>query len=119
MKLTFFGGATHVTGANYLLEAGGLRILVDCGLIQGSRYNDEANHAPFAYDTGSVDALFITHSHVDHMGRIPKLVAEGYSGPVYASEPTAALIEAALPDTLRRTTEDAKDAGRPPLYTEE
>lgn len=119
MRLTFYGGAASVTGANYLFEAGGLRILVDCGLMQGSRYNEEQNSMPFPYAAGGIDAVFVTHSHVDHMGRIPKLVRDGFSGPIYASEPTAGLIEAALPDTLRRTTEDAEDAGRPPLYDEQ
>lgn len=118
MKLTFFGGATHVTGANYLLEAGGLRILVDCGLIQGSRFNEDKNFEPFAYGASSVDALFITHSHADHMGRIPKLCKEGFLSPIYTSEPTAGLIEAALPDTLKRTSEDAQDMGREPLFDE-
>lgn len=116
MKLSFYGGATHVTGANYLLETDGLRILVDCGLIQGSRYSDEFNYPPFPYDTATVDALFVTHSHVDHIGRIPKLVKEGYGGPIYATEPTAAIAAAALPDTLRRMSEEAEENGVEPLY---
>lgn len=116
MKLTFFGGASHVTGANYLLEAGGLRILVDCGMIQGSRYNDEMNYEAFGYDASSVDYLFITHSHVDHMGRVPKLHREGFRGVIYASEPTAAITAVALPDTLDRAIAEAKDYGVPPLW---
>lgn len=116
MKLTFYGGATHVTGANYLLEAGGLKILVDCGMIQGSRYNDEMNYPKLGYDAAQVDYLFITHSHVDHMGRIPKLYREGFRGVIYATEPTAGVIEVALPDTLDKITSDARDMGMPPLY---
>jgi metallo-beta-lactamase family protein len=119
MKLTFHGGASHVTGANYLLEAGGLRILVDCGMIQGSRYNDEMNFQPFGYDPASVDYLFITHSHVDHMGRVPKLYRDGFRGVIYATEPTAAIIEAALPDTMHRAITEAKNMGVPPLWDKE
>lgn len=118
MKLTFYGGAGHVTGANYLLEAGGLRILIDCGMIQGSRYNDEMNYQPFAYNAAAADVLFITHSHVDHMGRIPKLIRDGFTGPVYLTEPTAGIVAAALPDTLDRAMTDAKQFGLPPLYGE-
>jgi metallo-beta-lactamase family protein len=116
MRLTFVSGATHVTGANYLLEAGGLRLLVDCGMIQGARFSDEWNYPEFPYDAMTVDALFVTHSHVDHMGRIPKLVREGFDAPVYAVEPTAAIIAVALPDTFTRVSEEAANLGLPPLY---
>ncbi len=116
MKLTFYGGATHVTGANYLLEAAGLRILVDCGMIQGTRYNDEMNFAPFGYDPSTIDYLFVTHSHVDHMGRIPKLYRDGFRGVIYMSEPTAGIVAAALPDTLDKVVSDAKNHNVPPLY---
>lgn len=116
MKLTFYGGATHVTGANYLLEAGSLRILVDCGMIQGTRYNDEMNYAEFGYDPASVDYLFVTHSHVDHMGRIPKLYRDGFRGVIYLTEPTAAIVAVALPDTLDKAVSDAKQFNQPPLY---
>jgi metallo-beta-lactamase family protein len=116
MKLTFYGGATHVTGSNYLLEAGGLRILVDCGMIQGSRYNDEMNYREFGYDVPSIDYLFITHSHVDHMGRVPKLYHDGFRGVIYTSEPTAGIVAAALPDTLDKVVSEARDHNTPPLY---
>lgn len=116
MKLTFYGGATHVTGANYLLEAGDLKILVDCGMIQGSRYNDEMNYPEFAYNPADVDYLFVTHSHVDHMGRLPKLYREGFRGVIYATEPTKGVIDVALPDTLDKLISDARDMNMPPLY---
>jgi metallo-beta-lactamase family protein len=119
MKLTFYGGASHVTGANYLLEAGGLKILVDCGMIQGSRFNDEMNYKALGYDAADCDYLFITHSHVDHMGRVPKLYHDGFRGVIYASEPTAAITAVALPDTLSRVVSDAQDMGMPPLFDED
>ncbi len=116
LKLTFYGGATHVTGANHLLEGGGMKCLVDCGMIQGSRYDDEMNHQPFGYDPSTVDALFITHSHVDHIGRIPKLYRDGFRGPIYASEPTAAIVAIALPDTLDKVVSEGREYGVPPLW---
>jgi metallo-beta-lactamase family protein len=116
MKLSFYGGATHVTGANYLLEAGGLRILVDCGMIQGGRYNDEMNYQALGYDASSIDYLFVTHSHVDHMGRIPKLCRDGFRGVIYLTEPTAEIVAVALPDTLDKIVSDAREFNYPPLY---
>lgn len=118
MKLTFYGGAGHVTGANYLLEAGGLKILVDCGMIQGGRYNDEMNYQALGYDASSIDYLFVTHSHVDHMGRIPKLYREGFRGVIYLTEPTKGIVEVALPDTLNHLVADARQFNQPPLYDE-
>lgn len=116
MKLTFYGGAGHVTGANHLFDAGGMRILVDCGMIQGSRYDDEMNHQPFGYDAKTIDALFITHSHADHIGRIPKLYRDGFRGVIYASEPTAAITAVALPDTLDKVVSEGREFGVPPLW---
>lgn len=105
-----------MTGANYLLEAGGLRILVDCGMIQGGQYNDEMNYADWGYDPATIDYLFVTHSHVDHIGRIPKLYRDGFRGVIYLTEPTKGITEVALPDTLDKISNDARKAGQPPLY---
>jgi len=88
VKISFFGGTEEVTGSNYLLEIDGddpsvrgkTRILVDCGLFQGSRVAEEKNSDPFPYKPSSVDALLVTHAHLDHVGRIPKLVKEGLRG---------------------------------------
>lgn len=118
MKITFHGGARSVTGANHLLQAGGLNILVDCGLFQGSRFSEEWNYSKFAYDPASIDYVFISHSHADHVGRLPKLYKDGFRGVVYASEPTRGIVEVALPDTLDKIEQEAKEQGHEPMYTE-
>ena len=73
--LTFCGGVGSVTGANFLLEAVGKKVLVDCGMVQGSRFADDENRTVFPYDPASIDFLLVTHAHIDHIGRIPKLVS--------------------------------------------
>ena len=80
MRITFHGGAMSVTGANYLLEHDGLKILVDCGLFQGFKYAEELNYQKFPYDPAEIDFVFITHSHTDHIGRLPKIYKESFWG---------------------------------------
>ena len=116
MKITFYGGAGWVTGANYLLEGNNKRILIDCGLFQGSKYADDLNYQPFGYDPKTIDCVFVTHSHIDHIGRLPKLFKEGFRGVVYATSATRDLIEVALPDNLEHITREAKENGHEPLY---
>ncbi len=115
-KLTFASGAETVTGSNFLLEgpldahdAPLLRILVDCGLVQGEKLADDANWAPFPFDPKTIDYLFVTHSHIDHVGRIPKLIHDGFAGKIIATPPTCALAKPMLEDTgaiLGRTEEN-------------
>lgn len=120
MKLTFHGGAKLVTGANYLLEnEGGGKILVDCGLRQGSRYCERSNFEPFPYDPADVDALFVTHAHIDHIGRIPKLFKDGFSGKVYSTPPTKEFAAHLLEDSMNILSRDAEDEGIEAIYTEE
>ncbi len=97
--ITFYGGAGSVTGANFLLEADGKKILVDCGLTQGEKLADEINWDPFLYNPKEIDFLFITHAHIDHLGRIPKLISEGFRGQIYSTEPTKGLALPMLEDT--------------------
>jgi metallo-beta-lactamase family protein len=100
-KVTFCGGAGTVTGANFLLEADGKKILVDCGLTQGIKLADDVNWAPFIYNPSEIDFLFVTHSHIDHIGRIPKLINEGFRGKIYSTPPTKAIALPMLEDTMQ------------------
>ncbi|MFA6355468.1 MAG: MBL fold metallo-hydrolase [Candidatus Paceibacterota bacterium] len=98
-KITFCGGTGSVTGANFLFEIDGKKILIDCGLTQGSELADEINWSPFLYNPKEIDILFITHSHIDHIGRIPKLIEEGFRGKIYSTRPTRLLTLPMLEDT--------------------
>jgi metallo-beta-lactamase family protein len=118
-RLTACGGADTVTGANFLVEVGENKILVDCGLTQGADACGDSNYEPFPYDPSTIHALFITHAHLDHVGRIPKLVREGFSGPIYATAATIDLTELMLDDSLGLLTKEATRKGRAPLYTKE
>ncbi len=100
IKIEFCGGAGTVTGANFLLEVEGKNILVDCGLTQGMKLADDINWDPFPYDAKKIDILFVTHAHVDHVGRIPKLIHEGFRGKIYSTKPTKALSSPMLEDTM-------------------
>lgn len=117
MRLTFHGGAGSVTGANYLLESGEAKILVDCGLHQGGHISEADNYEPFAYNPKEVDALFITHAHIDHIGRVPKLFKEGFRGTIFSTGPTKEFAEQLLRDSQDILSREAKEAGRKPLYS--
>ncbi len=104
--LTFYGAAGNVTGSRYLLEAGGRRLLIDCGLYQ-ERDLRHRNWEPFPVDPSSIDAVVLTHAHLDHCGYLPKLVREGFEGPVYATHPTCELARIVLADSAHIQEEDA------------
>src|SRR3954463_11281155 len=91
--LTCWGGVGSVTGANFLLEIGGKKVLIDCGMVQGSPEVEVMNKEPFPYDPASIDFLFVTHAHIDHIGRIHRLVQSGFKGVIYSTEETKEIAE--------------------------
>lgn len=121
MKSTvgFYGGVGSVTGANFLLDTGSLAVLVDCGLVQGDRFAQEANADPFVYNPADVDVLLVTHAHADHIGRIPKLVREGFVGVMYSTTPTKALASVMLDDALSVMRYEYERYGTVMLYERE
>ena len=82
-KLTFLGAVEGVTGSAYLLETGGAKVLLDCGLYQGRREEEKENEETFRFDIQALDCVVLSHAHLDHSGRLPKLSAEGFTGPMY------------------------------------
>jgi metallo-beta-lactamase family protein len=127
-SLTFLGAAGTVTGSKHLLETAGHRILVDCGLFQGLKSLRERNWQPFPVPAGSIDAVVLTHAHLDHCGYLPRLVAQGFKGRVFCTGGTRDLATLILPDSAKIQEEDARDANRQgyskhhpalPLYTSE
>ncbi len=106
-KISFYGGVGSVTGSKYLLEHNGKKILVDCGLFQGERELRERNWHDLPFDLDTLDAVIITHAHIDHTGFLPRLVNLGYRGPVFTSSATADLLKILLPDSGRLQEEDA------------
>lgn len=116
LRLTSYGGAGKVTGSNFLIEGAKGRVLVDCGIEQGSDFCEECVYGPFAYDPASIDALVITHAHLDHVGRVPKLVKDGYRGPIYMTPPTRDLAELIWNDSVAILGIEAKHREIPALY---
>ena len=107
MKLSFYGAARMVTGSCFLLEAAGKRIVVDCGMRQGKDDNDMPNDV-LEFSPSGIDALIVTHAHIDHSGRVPFLAKLGYRGPVYATRLTARLMDIMLQDSAHIQESDAE-----------
>ena len=129
MNITFLGATKMVTGSNFLVEGAGKRFLVDCGMYQGKATDEMENEAPFLYNPADIDFMLLTHAHIDHSGRIPKLYNEGFRGPVYATKATCELCSIMLPDSghIQEQENEWKNNKRkrkglkqqPPLYTAE
>ena len=129
MKITFLGATKTVTGSNFLLEAAGKKIIIDCGLYQGKALEERENYEDFDYNVHDIDFMLLTHAHIDHSGKIPKLYNEGYRNPIYATKATCDLCSIMLPDSghiqemenewrNRKRIRSGKPA-LPPLYTAE
>jgi metallo-beta-lactamase family protein len=117
LKLTFCSGVGTVTGSNFLLETpAGSNILVDCGMVQGERFATEDNAKPFAFMPSTIQALCVTHAHLDHVGRIPKLVKDGFKGTIYSTPETRALAQLVLEDAVGILANEARENNAVPLY---
>ena len=127
MNVTFLGATKTVTGSNFLLEAAGKKIIIDCGLYQGKAKEERENYADFPFNIQEIDYMILTHAHIDHSGRIPKLYVDGYKGPIYATKATCDLCAIMLPDSghiqeMENVWQNKKRARQgqkelPPLYT--
>lgn len=120
MRITFYGGAKSVTGANYLIETEDkgqeTKTLVDCGLIQSGYFCDKKNFEPFPYVAGEIKAVFATHAHIDHTGRLPKLLKDGFRGVVYSTPPTRDFAELLLLDSENILSKESQRENLPPIY---
>ena len=129
MNITFLGATKTVTGSNFLVEAAGKKFLVDCGLYQGNAEQEYENSAEFDFNINEIDFVLLTHAHIDHSGRIPKLYNEGYRNSIYAHKATCDLCSLMLPDSghiqemeiqwQNKKRERKGEKILPPLYTAE
>ena len=123
MQLEFFGAAAEVTGSCHILHVGDKKVLLDCGLIQGGRKDEARNADPFPFDAAQIDAVVLSHAHLDHCGRLPLLVKRGFRGPIFAQEASCELATILLADAAHLEERDAEYQSRKtgkrvkPLYT--
>ena len=116
MRITFYGAAKEVTGSCSLLNAAGLNILVDCGMFQGGPEQESKNFGPLAFNPKDINAVVVTHAHLDHVGRLPLLIRGGFTGYFYATPATIELAELILEDTLQIMTYNNEKLGTPILF---
>lgn len=116
MDIKFFGAIQEVTGSNILVSVNNNRFMIDCGVFQGKRIIEEKNYEPFPYDASSIKAVFLTHAHLDHCGRLPKLYHAGFRGKIYTTPATRDLTIMSLNDSVDIIEEEALENGRLPYY---
>src|SRR3989344_2364259 len=117
MRFSFYGACREVTGSNMLLETSSGKIVIECGFFQGGGNSEERNFSPFTFDPSSCNAVIVGHAHLDHTGRLPKLVKEGFSGQIIATPPTKDLAELVLADAQKLMQEEAERNGHESLYS--
>lgn len=117
-KLVFYGGVEKITGTNILVQFSQSKILLDCGLIQGQNICELENFLPFEYDPQSIDFVLISHAHIDHIGRLPKLFKEGFRGTIYSVKPTKDLAREMLLDSIELIKETCQKFNKSPIYEE-
>jgi metallo-beta-lactamase family protein len=120
LKIFFYGGVDSVTGANFVLQDNDFRIMVDCGLAQGFiKSEHDPNYDDFKYNPNDIDVLIVTHAHIDHIGRIPKLIKNGFSGKIVSTKPTQEIVPLMFEDALNVINDTAKKKDIKPLYSKE
>src|SRR3990167_1396175 len=117
MRLSFYGACREVTGSNILFETSGQKIIIECGFFQGGGNSEERNFAPFAFDPASCNTAIVGHAHLDHTGRLPKLVKDGFCGQIFSTAPTKDLTELVLADAQKLMEEEAERNDHKPLYS--
>src|SRR3989339_61024 len=118
MNLSFFGATREVTGSCFMLETKAGKLLVDCGMFQGSDFNEGKNHDGFPFDPKEIDVLLVTHAHLDHTGRIPKLLREGFGGSIFMTKATCAFAKLIWEDAYGIMEYNEKKFQMPVLYSE-
>jgi len=119
MRISFYGACREVTGSNILIEENGHKIILECGNFQGSKFAEEKNYSAFSYDPKSIDTVIIGHAHLDHTGRLPKLIKEGFTGKIYSTPPTKELTRLVLEDSEKLMREESEKNHHAPLYSKE
>jgi metallo-beta-lactamase family protein len=118
MNIKFCGAARTVTGSNFLLEVNNKKYIIECGLTQGNRFVEDQNYQPLLYNAKEIEAVFVTHAHIDHIGLLPRLVNEGFTGKIYSTAPTADLVIPMLEDAYHILRREAEENGKPMIYQE-
>lgn len=119
IKIKFAGGPGTATGSNFVIQVGKINIMIDCGLYQGEKFEEEKNRESFSYSPKEIDVLFVTHAHLDHVGRIPKLVKDGFDGVIISTPATKDIGELVMRDSCNILMREAEKENLIPIYSEE